>query len=76
MMKEFLLDWEKDTVEGAIEGLVGMGLVRDAKEFLNLLGRGEVSVDGELLAADDLGGVLYTGDVMKIGQGKFVRFIK
>ena len=40
MMKEFLLDWEKDTVEGAIEGLVGMGLVRDAKEFLNLLGGG------------------------------------
>ena len=27
-------------------------------------------------AADDLGGVLYTGDVMKIGQGNFVRFIK
>ena len=70
MMKEFLLDWEKDTVEGAIEGLVGMGLVRDAKEFLNLLGRGEFSVEGEL------GGVLYTGDVMKIGQGNFVRFIK
>ena len=40
MMKEFLLDWEKDTVEGAIEGLVGMGLVRDAKEFLNLLWKG------------------------------------
>ena len=33
-------------------------------------------MEGELLAADDLGGVLYTGDVMKIGQGNFVRFIK
>ena len=53
-----------------------MGLVRDEKEFLRLLGQGEVSVEGELLAADDLGGVLYTGDVMKIGQGNFVRFIK
>lgn len=76
MMKEFLLDWEKDTVEGAIEGLVGMGLVRDENEFLRLLGQGQVFVEGELLAADDLGGVLYTGDVMEIGQGSFVRFIK
>ena len=25
-MKEFLLDWEKDTVEGAILGLVELGV--------------------------------------------------
>ncbi len=76
MMKEFLLDWEKDTVEGAIEGLVGMGLVRDEDEFLRLLGQGQVSVEGEPLAEDDLRGVLYTGDVMRIGRESFVRFIK
>ena len=69
MMKEFLLDWERDTVEGAIEGLVGMGLVRDEKEFLRLLGQGEDSVEVELHAADDLGGVLYTVEVNKIGHG-------
>lgn len=43
---------------------------------MNLLGQGEVSVEGELLAADDLGGRAVHGDVMKIGQGNFVRFIK
>lgn len=76
MMKEFLLDWEKDTVEGAIPGLVNLGLVRDADEFLHLLTQGQVTVEGELLAADDLGGVLYTNDVMQIGGERCVRFIK
>ena len=76
MMKESLLDWEKDTVEGAIPGLVELGFVRDADEFLRLLTQGQVTVEGELLAADDLGGVLYTNDVMKIGEERSVRFIK
>lgn len=76
MMKEFLLDWEKDTVEGAIPGLVDLGFVQDADEFLRLLTQGQVTVEGELLAADDLGGVLYTNDVMKIGEERSVRFIK
>lgn len=76
MMKEFLLDLERDTVEGAISGLVDLGMVHDAGEFLRLLGQGQVEVEGEMLAADDLGGVLYTGDVMRIGREHMVRFVK
>ncbi len=67
MMKEFLLDWEKDTVEGAIPGLVELGFVRDADEFLRLLTQGQVTVEGAA-GGGRSGRALYTNDVMKIGS--------
>lgn len=76
MMKELLLDVEQDTVAGAIPGLVNLGLVKDALEFLRLLGQGQVTVEGERLAFGDMGGVLYTNDVMCIGERELVRFVK
>lgn len=76
MMRELVLDLEQDTIEGAIPGLVSLGLVKDALEFLRLLGQGQVAVEGERLAYGDMGGVLYTNDVMKIGERGNVRFVK
>lgn len=72
----FILDIEKDTLGDIIPALVKLGYVSSKSEFLRLLNQDGVKIEGEKVAPDDLGRVLISGDVMKIGKRRFIRFTK
>lgn len=73
---ELILDMEKDTLSDIIPALIKLGYVTSKSEFIRLLNQEGVKIEGEKVAADDLGRVLIHGDIMKIGKKRFLRFIK
>ena len=71
-----LVDEDKDLLQDIIPLLISIGLVPSKSEFLRLIRQGGIQINGEKLGEDDLGQVLITSDVLKIGKKRFVRIIK
>jgi tyrosyl-tRNA synthetase len=73
---ELLISMEKDRLGDVILILINEGFVQSKSEFLRLLKQGGISISGERLSEDELDRVLISGEVMRIGKKKFIRFIK
>lgn len=71
-----LIDLDKDTLSDSIPQLIAMEFVKSRSEFIRLLRQGGVQINGEKIGEDDLGGVLFHSDVIKIGKKRFVRIEK
>ncbi len=71
-----LIKLEEDTLNDVIKQLVENDFVKSKSEFYRLIKQGGVQVNGEKVAEDDMGMVLYNSDVIKIGKKKFVKINK
>lgn len=66
----------QDTVAGILPVLVEMNLVKSKSEFMRLANQGGIQLNGEKLVWEDADKVINSGDVMKIGKKRFIKFIK
>jgi tyrosyl-tRNA synthetase len=73
---ELVLDLDKDALENVVPQLISFGLVQSKSEFIRLIKQGGIYIDGEKILIDDIKRVLFSGEVMKIGKKKFIKFIK
>ncbi len=73
---ELVLEEDKDMIEDAIPQLIVSGLVQSKSEFFRLVKQGGIYLEGEKLLTDDLKRVLISGDVMRIGKKRFIKFVK
>ncbi|ROR28435.1 tyrosyl-tRNA synthetase [Mobilisporobacter senegalensis] len=71
---ELMISWEEDLLMDIIPLLVKENYISSGSEFRRLLNQGGISINNE--KTDDLGQVLYLGDVLRIGKKKFVKIIK
>lgn len=65
---------DKTTLSGCLSSLTEAGFIPSKSEFYRLLKQGGVQKNGEKLDMDALEENLVSGDVLKIGKKKFVRF--
>lgn len=73
---ELVLDLDKDALENVVPQLISFGLVQSKSEFIRLIKQGGIYIEGEKILIDDIKRVLFSGEVMKIGKKKFIKFIK
>lgn len=73
---ELLIEIDYETIEHIIPQLITMGYVSSKSEFLRLIKQDGVQINQEKIAVDDLQRVLISGEVMRIGKKRFVKFIK
>lgn len=71
-----LIELEKDTVNDIIPQLIQIEFIKSKSEFYRLVKQGGVQVNGEKIAEDDMGMVLYNLDVIKIGKKRFIKINK
>lgn len=71
-----LIELEEDTLNDVIPQLIRKELIKSKSEFYRLVKQGGIQVNGEKIAEDDMGMVLYNLDVIKIGKKKFVKINK
>lgn len=64
-----------ETVQDVIAQLISMGFVASKNEFLRLVKQGGVQLNNKKLPQEALQQPLNSGDVMKIGKKRFVRYI-
>lgn len=65
----------KDTIAGIVPILVEMNLVKSKSEFMRLVNQDGVQLNGEKLVPSETDKVINSGDVMKIGKKRFIRFV-
>lgn len=71
-----LLDLEKDELNDMIPLLIHKELIKSKRDFYRLVKQGEIRVNDEKIAEDDVTRVLYNQDLLRIGKNKFVRINK
>lgn len=71
---DLVIDDQADKLIDVIPLLVKAGFAPSGSEFRRMFTQGGIQINGE--KADDLGAVLASGDVLKIGKKKFVKIIK
>jgi len=70
---EVELEGSLNTVADIVPKLVDMEFVKSKSEFIRLIKQGGVQLNGVKLNEDDMGKVINTKDVLKLGKKKFVR---
>jgi tyrosyl-tRNA synthetase len=73
---EILIQAGSETVAHMIPMLINMSFVKSKNEFMRLAGQGGIHLNGEKLSAGDTGKTVSSGDVMKIGKKRFIRFVQ
>ncbi|HKL79013.1 MAG TPA: tyrosine--tRNA ligase [Mobilitalea sp.] len=71
-----VVEIDKDTLNDIIPHLIEMEYIKSRSEFIRLIKQGGIQINGEKIAEDDLNGVLFNLDVIKIGKKRFVKIIK
>jgi tyrosyl-tRNA synthetase len=72
---EILIQAGSETAAHMIPELIAMGFVKSRNEFMRLISQGGIQLNGEKLSPDDAGKTVSSGDVMKIGKKRFIRFV-
>lgn len=71
---ELLVETGKVTVADTIAEIIKMGFVKSRSEFMRLVSQGGIQLNGKKLSSCDINSIIASGDVMKIGKKRFVRF--
>lgn len=73
---ELLLESENESIGDVISKLIDMDFVKSKSEFIRLVKQGGVQLNEERLSLNDMDRAITSGDVMKVGKKRFVKFIK
>lgn len=73
---EISIKTEKETIADIISELIEMDFVKSKSEFMRLVKQGGVQLNGKKLVPDDIVKTIISGDVIKIGKKRFLRFVK
>ena len=71
-----IVEIDKDTLNDIIPQLIEKEFVKSKSEFIRLIKQGGIQINSEKVAEDDLSGVLFNLDVIKIGKKRFVKITK
>lgn len=63
---------ENSTLQNAVIDIVKLGLIKSKNEFNRLVNQGGVKINGEKVSSIDV--AIKSGDVIKIGKKKFLKF--
>lgn len=73
---ELLLESENESIGDVISKLIDMDFVKSKSEFIRLVKQGGVQLNEKRLSLNDMDRAITSGDVMKVGKKRFVKFIK
>jgi tyrosyl-tRNA synthetase len=73
---EVLIKGDNKTIRDIISQLIEMDFVKSKSEFTRLVDQGGVQLNGKKCILPDIDRVITSGDVMKIGKKRFVKFLK